>query len=100
MSSIISRAKAEDIQAMLRDINTFHSSVDGKGLRHVYVNGNRIKRVRWANEQQGLVCFVPHQYLTKKDKRKGEIYTRLLRGNVTVEFINETTTTSTETTGS
>jgi hypothetical protein len=67
----------------------FHYIDDGKGLRYVYVNGNRIKCVLWANEEQGLVCFIPHRRLTNKDKRKGEIYTRLLRGNVTVEFINE-----------
>ncbi|OAL80342.1 hypothetical protein AY608_05555 [Acinetobacter terrae] len=75
----------------------FHSVDDGKGLRYVYVNGNRIKRVLWANEEQGLVCFHPHMRLSKKSKRKGEIYTRLLRGKVTVEFINEITTTSTQT---
>lgn len=79
----------------------FHSAKDGKGIRHVFVNGNRIKCVMWANVEQGLVCFVPHRRLTKKDRRKGKIYTRLLRGNVTVEFItNEASTTSTKTTGS
>ena len=72
----------------------FHSASDGKGLRHVYVNGNRIECVRWANEAQGLVCFMPHRRLTKKDRRKGEIYTRLLRGTVRVEFINEITKTT------
>lgn len=76
----------------------FHSANDGKGLRHVYVNGNRIECVRWANEAQGLVCFMPHRRLTKKDRRKGEIYTRLLRGVVKVEFINEIAKTSTKTT--
>ena len=75
----------------------FHYVDDGKGLRYVYVNGNRINCVLWANEEQGLVCFVPHRRLTKKDKRKGEIYTRLLRGAVKVEFINEITKTSTKT---
>jgi len=75
----------------------FHSANDGKGLRHVYVNGNRIDRVLWANEEQGLVCFHPNMRLSKKSKRKGEIYTRLLRGAVKVEFINETAKTSTQT---
>ena len=79
----------------------FHSAKDGKGRRYVYVNGNRIKRVKWANEEQGLVCFHPNMRLSKKSKRKGEIYTRLLRGNVTVEFIkNEASTTSTKATSS
>ena len=89
MSSIISRAEAEKLQTMLRDFNTFHSANDGKGIRYVYINSNQIDHVLWANEEQGLVCFMPHRRLTKRDKRKGEIYTRLLRGNVTVEFINE-----------
>ena len=75
----------------------FHSAKDGKGFRRVYVNGNRIDRVAWANEEQGLVCFMPHIRLTEKDRRKGEIYTRLLRGNVRVEFIHETTQTAKQT---
>jgi len=74
----------------------FHSAKDGKGRRYVYVNGNRIERVKWANEEQGLVCFHPH----KRRPIKGEVYTRLLRGNVKVEFINETAKTSTKTTSS
>ena len=97
MSSIISRAEAEKRQTMLRDFNAFHSANDGKGFRRVYINGNQIDHVLWANEEQGLVCFMPHRRLTKKDKRKGEIYTRLLRGTVRVEFINEITKTSTKT---
>ncbi len=80
-------------------MDMFHSAKDGKGFRRVYVNGNRIDRVAWANEEQGLVCFMPHIRLTKKDRRKGEIYTRLLRGNVRVEFIHETTETAKQTTG-
>ena len=78
----------------------FHSAKDGKGRRYVYVNGNRIKRAKWANEEQGLVCFHPNMRLSKKSKRKGEIYTRLLRGAVKVEFINEITKTSTKTSSS
>lgn len=74
----------------------FHSAKDGKGRRYVYVNGNRIERVKWANEEQGLVCFHPH----KRRPIKGEVYTRLLRGNVKVEFINETAKTSTKATSS
>ena len=74
----------------------FHSYKDGKGIRYVYVNGNSIKCVKWANVEQGLVCFMPSRRLTKKDRRKGEKYTRLLRGTVTVEFVrNETPKTST-----
>ena len=67
----------------------FHSVNDGKGNRRVYVNGNEVNRVLWANVEQGLVCFHPYPY--RIDKRKGEVKTRLLRGEVNVEFINETT---------
>ena len=74
----------------------FHSAKDGKGRRYVYVNGNRIEREKWANEEQGLVCFHPY----KRRPIKGEVYTRLLRGNVKVEFINETAKTSTKATSS
>lgn len=76
----------------------FHSAKDGKGLRHVYVNGNRIDCVLWANEEQGLVCFMPKRRMTKRNIRKGQMYTRLLRGNVRVEFIHETTETAKQTT--
>lgn len=77
----------------------FHSAKDGKGIRHVYVNGNRIDCVLWANEEQGLVCFMPKRRMTKRDIRKGQIYTRLLRGNVRVEFIHEATKAAKQTTG-
>ena len=80
-------------------MNMFHSAQDGKGFRHVYVNGNRIDCVLWANEEQGLVCFMPKRRMTKRDIRKGQIYTRLLRGNVRVEFIHEATQTAKQTTG-
>jgi len=87
MASIITRAEADKRQAMLGDIGNFHSANDGKGIRYAYVNGNRIECVKWVNIEQGLLCFVPNRHLTKKDKRKGERYTRLLRGTMTVGFI-------------
>lgn len=65
----------------------FHSVNDGKGNRRVFVNGNLTNRVIWANEEQGLVCC--YRYPLKINKRKGELYTRLLRGDVKVEFVNK-----------
>ncbi|HFG4486367.1 hypothetical protein [Acinetobacter baumannii] len=65
----------------------FHSVSDGKGKRRVFVNGNAVKRVLWANVEQGLVCFYPYPY--RINNRKNEVQTMLLRGQVTVEFINE-----------
>ncbi len=64
----------------------FHSVNDGKGDRRVFVNGNEVKRVRWANVEHGIVCFHPYPY--RMNNRKRELYTRLLRGNVRVEMIN------------
>lgn len=61
----------------------FHSALDGKGRRDVYVNGRSIKYVNWANEEQGLVCFTPMPLQVNKRTRK--IYTRLLRGKVEVK---------------
>ncbi len=66
----------------------FHSAKDDKGYREVFVNGNPISNVLWANEERGLVCFAP--FPVQINKRKGEIYTRLLRGSVKVEFVNAT----------
>lgn len=64
----------------------FHYRGDGKGQRKVFVNGNLINCVIWANEEKGLVCFNPHLKLSKRSKRRGQFYTRILRGCVTVEF--------------
>lgn len=74
----------------------FHSANDGKGRRKVLVNGNEVKRVVWANEEKGLVCCYRYPY--QIDRRKDEVKTMLLRGDVKVEFINETTNTQAETT--
>lgn len=63
----------------------FHSAIDGKGRRSVTVNGNLIKNVLWANEEKGLLCFNPMPL--RINKRKGEFYTRLLRGKVAVNFV-------------
>lgn len=64
----------------------FHSVNDGKGNRRIYVNSNEIKRVLWANEEQGLVCCFQYPY--KVNKRKGGLCTRILRAKVKVEMIN------------
>ncbi len=63
----------------------FHSYLDGKGNRLVSVNGNLIRGpILWANVEQGLVCYVPHPI--RFNKQKGEVHTRLLRGEVEVVF--------------
>lgn len=63
----------------------FHSASDGRGIRRAFINGIPIKNVKWANEEQGLICYMPLP--VKINKRKGEIYTRLLRGTVRVEYV-------------
>lgn len=60
-----------------------HYSGDGLGSRDVFVNGNPIRHVVYANPSKGVVEFAP---LPLRVKRNGEIYTRKLRCNVLVLF--------------
>ena len=58
-------------------------SDNGLGPRDVFVNGNPINYVVYANPAKGVVEFAPHPL---RAKRNGEIYTRRLRGSVIVKF--------------
>lgn len=58
-----------------------HYAGDGLGPRDVFVNGNPIRHVVYANPAKGVVEFAP---LPLRVKRNGEIYTRKLRGNVLI----------------
>ncbi|HDW1391396.1 TPA: hypothetical protein RK250_005029 [Klebsiella oxytoca] len=60
-----------------------HYAGDGLGPRDVFVNGNPIRHVVYANQAKGIVEFAP---LPLRVKRNGEIYTRILRGSVLVLF--------------
>ncbi|MEC8822931.1 MAG: hypothetical protein VX673_03060 [Pseudomonadota bacterium] len=51
---------------------------------HVYVNGNKIDGAFYADTERGIVKFYPQPPRIKKPERD-QIYTRTLRGNVTVE---------------
>ncbi|UZS65585.1 hypothetical protein [Pseudomonas syringae] len=62
---------------------TFHSAGDGRGIRRVFVNGNEIENVLWCNTAIGIVVFAPSPVRAKRPARE-EVYTRRLRGNVTV----------------
>ncbi|HEF0061357.1 hypothetical protein FDW86_14070 [Citrobacter sp. wls828] len=64
----------------------FHCVGDGRGKRRVFVNGNEIKRCVWADVKRGIACFLPHPLRVHKRKRE-EVYTRKLRGVITVEFL-------------
>lgn len=61
--------------------NHIHRGNDGRGARKVYVNGNEIDSVVMADTRKGLAEFAPSPL---KVKRNGDIYTRMLRGQVSV----------------
>lgn len=65
---------------------SFHHYNDGRGRRRVYVNGNEIERVIWCDTAQGIAVFSPYPY--RINPERGEVYTRRLRGSVTVEEVD------------
>ena len=62
---------------------SFHCHADGRGMRSVFVNGNEIDNVLWCDTVAGVVVFAPEPIRTKRPNRD-EVYTRRLRGVVTV----------------
>ncbi|MCM2461064.1 hypothetical protein HGO40_11290 [Pseudomonas sp. CG7] len=64
-------------------LDSFHHYNDGRGKRRVYVNGNEIERVIWCDTSIGVAVFCP--YPLHFDPRREQVYTRRLRGTVTVE---------------
>lgn len=64
---------------------SFHHFNDGRGIRRVYVNGNEVERVVWCDTSQGIAVFAPYPYRT--NQAGTEVYTRRLRGTVTVERV-------------
>lgn len=58
-----------------------HYAGDGRGPRDVFVNGNRIGHVVYADETKGIVKFTPYPV---RAKRNGDAYTRKLHGTVQV----------------
>ena len=61
-----------------------NTSQVGKPVR-VFVNGNEIKGAISADTDRGIVVYAPRPY--RVEKGKDYIYTRNLRGEVTVEPI-------------
>lgn len=59
-----------------------HTPNDGRGHRDVFVNGNRIDNVVWADALGGVVWFCPEPI--RAAKGKDFLYTRRLRGVVEV----------------
>lgn len=64
--------------------STFHRHADGRGHRRVFVNGNQIDNVLWCDTAAGVCVYAPRPVKVKRPGRE-EIYTRQLRGIVTVE---------------
>ncbi|MBF4433211.1 hypothetical protein ERJ77_01610 [Vibrio anguillarum] len=62
-----------------------HTPRDFRGGRHVFVNGNEIRYVIYADTKKGIVKYHPHPVRLKKGS--DVVYTRTLKGLVTVEFI-------------
>lgn len=64
--------------------NSFHRHADGRGPRRVFVNGNLVEGVLWCDTAAGVCVYAPRPVKAKRPDRE-EIYTRQLRGIVTVE---------------
>ncbi|ECH2877677.1 hypothetical protein GFV06_09680 [Salmonella enterica] len=64
----------------------FHCVGDGRGRRRVFVNGNEVKSCVWADVKRGVACIHPHPLRIHKRKRS-EVYSRKLRGEIIIEFI-------------
>lgn len=64
----------------------FHRNADGRGNRHVFVNGNQIENVLWCDTAAGVVVYSPRPFKVKRPARD-KVYTRRLRGVVRVEQI-------------
>ena len=53
-------------------------------IAKVFVNGNEVEKVFYADTEKGIVKYYPEPVRLKK--RTEEIYSRALRGKVTVEL--------------
>lgn len=55
---------------------------------NAFVNGNLVHGVVFADTERGVVRYIPQPARVHKTKRD-QVYTRVLKGNVTVEPIPE-----------
>ena len=67
-------------------LESFHHYNDGRGKRRVYVNGNEIDRVVWCDTSTGIAVFSPYPF--RLNRKRDGVYTRRLRGVVTVERVD------------
>lgn len=63
--------------------SSFHHAGDGRGARRVFVNGIEVQRAIWCDTAAGVCVYAPMPIKPKRPARE-EIYTRRLRGVVTV----------------
>lgn len=63
--------------------DSFHHWNDNRGVRRVFVNGNEIQSVIWADTKRGVIEYMPEPVRVHK-VRRDELYTRKLRGRVEV----------------
>ena len=63
-------------------LDHIHIPSDGRGLRDVFVNGNKIDGVVFADTKKCVAVFMPKPYRVKKNS--DVVYTRKLHGIVTV----------------
>lgn len=63
----------------------YHQVSDGRGQRLVYLNGELVTHVIWCDTDTGEVCYAP----TPITHRAGQVVTRITKGDIKVEFINE-----------
>lgn len=59
-----------------------HTVGDGRGFRHVYVDGRKVEKAVYADTRRGIV--VCNMTPTRLDKRGKRVLTRRLRGEVEV----------------
>lgn len=68
----------------MSDSSSFHHPFDGRGNRRAFVNGNQVDNVLWCDTSSGVCVYAPQPIKLKRPALE-EVYTRRLRGFVTVE---------------
>ena len=61
-----------------------HIPDDGRGLRDVFVDGQKIEKAFFADEKRGIVDYYVTPY--KLDKYRKRLLSRRIRGDVQVVF--------------
>jgi hypothetical protein len=63
-----------------------HAPDDGRGVRHVSLDGKRVERVAYADTERGIILVFHNP--VQVDKMNKRALTYMLRGKVEVEFIH------------